>query len=110
MAASVLDSERAVQVSIYVVRAFVQLREILSSNKLLAHKLNELERKFATHDRAITGLIEAIRQLMARRNRRRSAPSVSRRGETSSPRPGTVAGDPGLRGNIIPLAARQSMA
>jgi hypothetical protein len=65
MAASVLDSERAVQVSIYVVRAFVQLREILSSNKQLAHKLNELERKFATHDRAITGLIEAIRQLMA---------------------------------------------
>ena len=65
MAASVLDSERAVQVSIYVVRAFVQLREILSSNKQLAHKLNELERKLATHDRAITGLIEAIRQLMA---------------------------------------------
>jgi phage regulator Rha-like protein len=65
MAASILDSERAVQVSIYVVRAFVQLREMLSSNKKLAHKLNELERKFATHDQAITELIEAIRQLMA---------------------------------------------
>lgn len=64
MAASVLDSERAVQVSIYVVRAFVQLREMLSSNKKLAHKLNELERKLATHDWAITELIEAIRQLM----------------------------------------------
>jgi hypothetical protein len=64
MAASVLDSERAVQVSIYVVRAFVQLREMLSSNKELARKLNELERKLTTHDRAITELIEAIRQLM----------------------------------------------
>lgn len=64
MAASVLDSERAVQVSIYVVRAFVQLREMLSSNKALARKLNELERKLVTHDRAITELIEAIRQLM----------------------------------------------
>jgi len=64
MAAAVLDSERAVQVSIYVVRAFVQLRETLSSNKKLAHKLNELERKLTTHDHAITELIEAIRQLM----------------------------------------------
>lgn len=64
MAASVLGSERAVQTSIYVVRAFVQLREMLASNKSLAHKLNELERKLATHDRAITELIEAIRQLM----------------------------------------------
>lgn len=65
MAASVLGSERAVQISIYVVRAFVQLREMLASNKTLAHKLNELERKLATHDRAITELIEAIRRLMA---------------------------------------------
>ncbi len=65
MASAVLDSERAVQVSIYVVRAFVRLREMLSSNKELARKLNELERKLATHDHAITNLIEAIRQLMA---------------------------------------------
>ncbi|HYA37247.1 MAG TPA: ORF6N domain-containing protein [Candidatus Methylomirabilis sp.] len=65
MAAAVLDSERAVRASIYVVRAFVQLREMLSSNKRLAHKLNELERKLTTHDHAITELIEAIRQLMA---------------------------------------------
>lgn len=64
MAAAVLDSERAVQVSIYVVRAFVRLREILSSNKELTRKLNELERKLATHDHAITELIEAIRHLM----------------------------------------------
>lgn len=65
MAATVLNSPRAVQVSVFVVRAFVQLREMLSSNKKLARKLNELERRLATHDQAITGLIEAIRQLMA---------------------------------------------
>jgi phage regulator Rha-like protein len=64
MAAAMLDSERAVQISVYVVRAFVQLREMLSSNKKLAHKLTELERELATHDQAITELIEAIRQLM----------------------------------------------
>jgi hypothetical protein len=49
---------------VFVVRAFVQLREMLSSNKELARKLNELERKLTTHDHAITELIEAIRQLM----------------------------------------------
>ncbi|MBI3779049.1 MAG: ORF6N domain-containing protein [Gammaproteobacteria bacterium] len=65
MAATVLNSSRAVQVSVFVVRAFVRLREMLSSNKALARKLNELERKLATHDHAITELIEAIRQLMA---------------------------------------------
>jgi hypothetical protein len=64
MVASVLNSSRAVEVSVFVVRAFVQLREMLSSNKALARKLNELERKLATHDHAITELIEAIRQLM----------------------------------------------
>jgi hypothetical protein len=64
MAASVLNSPRAVQNSVFVVRAFVQLREMLSSNKELARKLNELERKLTTHDHAITELIEAIRQLM----------------------------------------------
>jgi hypothetical protein len=65
MAASVLNSPHAVQISVFVVRAFVQLREMLSSNKALARKLNELERKLTTHDHAITELIEAIRQIMA---------------------------------------------
>ena len=64
MAATVLNSPRAARVSVFVVRAFVQLREMLSSNKELARKLNELERKLTTHDHAITELIEAIRQLM----------------------------------------------
>ena len=68
MAATILNSPRAMDVAVYVVRAFVELREILSSNKELAAKLAELEsrieRKFETHDRAIAGLIDAIRELM----------------------------------------------
>ena len=68
MAASVLNTPRAVEVSLYVVRAFVELREALATHKELAKRLDELEsrleRKLATHDRAIAGILEAIRQLM----------------------------------------------
>lgn len=64
MAASVLNTARAVEMSIYVVRTFVRLREMLASNKELARKLNELERKLATHDEAIAGILNAIRELM----------------------------------------------
>jgi hypothetical protein len=64
MAATVLNSPRAVEVSIYVVRAFVRLREMLASNKELAQKLTELEQKLTAHDQAITGIIKTIRELM----------------------------------------------
>lgn len=65
MAASVLNSPRARDVSIYVVRAFVQLRDLLTTNKALAAKFEELARKVESHDQAIAGLIETIRELMA---------------------------------------------
>lgn len=64
MVATVLNTQRAVEVSLYVVRAFVKLRELLASNKELAAKLNELEHKLESHDQAIAGLINAIRELM----------------------------------------------
>lgn len=64
MAATILNSPRAVEMSVYIVRAFVQLREMLSANAELAAKLLELERKVSSHDQAIAGLIDAIRQLM----------------------------------------------
>lgn len=63
-AANVLRSARAVEMSLFVVRAFVQLREMLASNKELAQRLDELERKLATHDQAITGILKTIRELM----------------------------------------------
>ena len=68
MAATVLNSPRAVEMSLYVVRAFVRLRETLAAHKDLAKRLDELEsrleKKLATHDRAIAGILDAIRQLM----------------------------------------------
>ena len=64
MLGNVLRSNRAVEVSLIVVRAFIQLREMLSSHKELAVKLDALERKVGSHDQAIAGLIDAIRQLM----------------------------------------------
>lgn len=65
MLASVLNSDRAVEIGILVVRAFVRLRELLASNKELANRLEDMERRLTTHDQAITGLIDAVRQLMA---------------------------------------------
>ncbi|MEI6723442.1 MAG: ORF6N domain-containing protein [Betaproteobacteria bacterium] len=68
MAASVLNTTRAVEVSVFVVRAFVQLRETLGAHKELAKRLDELEsrieRKFSSHDQALAGILEAIRKLM----------------------------------------------
>jgi len=64
MLASVLNSPRAVETSVYVVRAFVRLREILSTHKELAEKLRELESKFDGHDEQIREIIEAINQLL----------------------------------------------
>jgi phage regulator Rha-like protein len=64
MLSSVLNSERAVQVNIQIMRTFTQLREMVSTHKALAQKLVELERKFESHDEHIHSLFEAIRQLM----------------------------------------------
>ncbi len=64
MAANVLYSRRAVQMSVYVVRAFVRLRAILATHKELDKKLAELERRVKSHDEHIQSLFEAIRHLM----------------------------------------------
>jgi hypothetical protein len=65
MLSSVLNSPRAIQVNIAIMRVFVQLRETLSLHKELAHKLADLERKIEGHDEHIRTLFDAIRQLMA---------------------------------------------
>jgi hypothetical protein len=64
MLASVLNSERAVQMSVFVVRAFVRMREMLMGNPQLAAKLEELEQRVAGHDEIIAELVTAIRQLL----------------------------------------------
>ena len=65
MAASVLNSPKAVEMSIFVVRAFVRLRQVLAANRQIAAKLNELERKTAAHDKNIVALFQAVRSLMS---------------------------------------------
>lgn len=65
MAATVLNSPRAVEMSVFVVRAFVRLRELLATHQELAAKLTELEQRLATHDEQILAIVDAIRQLAA---------------------------------------------
>ena len=62
MVANLLRSERAVQTSVHVVRAFVQLRQMIATNKELARRLDELE---ARYDRQFKMVFDAIRELMA---------------------------------------------
>jgi hypothetical protein len=64
MLSSVLNSERAITVNIEIMRAFVRMRELLASNKLLAQQLKKLERKVSSHDQAIVGILKTIRELM----------------------------------------------
>jgi hypothetical protein len=64
MAASVLNSARAVQMSLYVVRAFLRLREWVAGQADLVAKLAELERLVAGHDQELKVIIQAVRQLM----------------------------------------------
>lgn len=64
MLSSVLNSKRAVQVNIVIMRAFVKVREMLSTHKDVLEKLNELERKYERHDAEIKVVFDAIRKLM----------------------------------------------
>jgi len=65
MLSSVLHSVRAVKVNIAIMRAFVKLRETLETNRELARKFAELEKRVGKHDAKIDTILEAIRQLMA---------------------------------------------
>ena len=64
MAATVLNSKQAIEMSVFVVRAFVRMREMLAKNRQLAAKVNELDRRLETHDTTIQDIIEAIKELM----------------------------------------------
>jgi hypothetical protein len=64
MAASVLNSRRAVEVSLFVVRAFVKLRRVLSEHQALARRLDDLERKLADHDTQILAVVQALKALL----------------------------------------------
>ena len=65
MAASVLNTPRAIEASVFVVRAFVKLREMISNHTEMARKLSELEDRLQGHDEKFDQVFAAIRQLMA---------------------------------------------
>jgi hypothetical protein len=64
MASTVLNSKPAVEMSVFVVRAFVRLREMLSANRQIAARIEELDQRLETHDSVIQDIIGAIRKLM----------------------------------------------
>ena len=71
MAATVLSTKRAIEMSVFVVRAFVRLRDMLATSGKVAGKLTELERRLKGHDASIHSIIDAIRELMAPAPRKR---------------------------------------
>lgn len=87
MLSSVLRSQRAVQVNIAIMRAFVQLRAALESNRELAKKFSELEGRVGKHDEEIAAIIDAIRLLMAPAKKPRR--EIGFHVRESSPRYGT---------------------
>ena len=65
MLSSVLNSDRAIEVNIQIMRVFTKLREIMSSHKDLARKIDDLEKKFQAHDQKIIQIFDTIRRMMA---------------------------------------------
>jgi hypothetical protein len=89
MAATVLNSTRAIEMSVFVVRAFVQMRQALIANQHVLLKLSELEERLDSHDAEIQDIVEAVRELIAPlpANHRRigfEAPSQSGKEEPKS--------------------------
>ncbi len=77
MLSSVLNSDRAVQVNIRIMRAFVKLRHVFSGNKQFEMKLKELEGRLSIHDKDISDIFEAIRQLVGIPNEKRKIKGFS---------------------------------
>jgi len=65
MLSSVLNSERAIAVNIEIMRAFIHMRDVLSSNAAMRTQLEGLERKLASHDDAIVGIFKTLHELMS---------------------------------------------
>jgi hypothetical protein len=73
MAANVLNSPRAVQMSVFVVRAFIKLREAIAAHQFIYNKLSELETRVGAHDKELQAIIAALRPLMAEPPRKKKS-------------------------------------
>jgi ORF6N domain len=78
MTATVLNSSRAIEMSIFVVRAFLRLRDLTASHRELAVKLAKLERKVTHHDEELKTIISALRKLIVPPIQQRRAIGFSR--------------------------------
>lgn len=88
MAATVLSSPRAVEMSVFVVRAFVRLRQYLATHKDLAERLERHERRLGSHDEAIASLVQTLHRLAnPAEPRRRPIGFILPAEETSKPPP-----------------------
>jgi hypothetical protein len=87
MAANVLNSKQAVEMSVFVVRAFVRLRDMLATHKELAAPIDELDRKVGSHDKTIGSIIAAIRQLTAPAARKSGASGFRAKRDVADARP-----------------------
>ena len=65
MLSGILNSDRAIEVNITIMRVFVRLRQMMVTHRVLAEKLGELEERIQNHDEQITDIFKVIRQLMA---------------------------------------------
>jgi hypothetical protein len=92
MAATLLNSPRATEISVHVVRAFVEWRAMLATNRELSNKLHLLERKVTKHDQAISDLIDSMRQLLAAPESTRRPIGFVHPQETTKPRAKAVKG------------------
>jgi hypothetical protein len=99
MAATVLNSERAIEMSVFVVLAFVRMRRAIAGNRHILTKLAELERRLEAHDADIQDLVEAIRELM-----NPAEPSRTRIGFEAPSNPGGKA----LKGRTVQIRKQSS--
>jgi hypothetical protein len=84
MAATVVNSERAIEMSVFVVLAFVRMRRAIAGNRHILTKLAELERRLESHDTDIQDLMDAIRELMSPTEPTRSRIGFEAPADTSS--------------------------
>ncbi|MBU1160909.1 MAG: ORF6N domain-containing protein [Proteobacteria bacterium] len=64
MAAGVLNTSRAIEISVFIVRAFVKVRQMVAGHKDLQRKISRIERRLTDHDEQIIELVNLIKQLL----------------------------------------------
>ena len=64
MLSGILNSKRAIQVNIMIMRTFIRLKQMVATHKELAYKIEELERKYKKHDREIDSIFNAIKKML----------------------------------------------